>query len=304
MADRAGIGVVGAGLMGHGIAWIFAAAGHPVRIHDPSAAALASLPDRLARIDALLGRSRTGGVTPVTRLPDVAQDVSVVIEAAPEDPALKARIFATLERAAGPDCLFASNTSAIPIGRLAEGLRDPARLVGTHFWNPPHLVPLVEVTQTAHGNRAAVDAIIGLLRAVGRHPVHVRRDIPGFIGNRLQHALKREAVALVAAGVADAGTVDEVVKMGFGARMAVLGPLEQTDLVGLDLTQAIHATLMPDLDTTDTPHPLLRDMVADGKLGVKSGQGFYTWTPDQARALRDRLDAHLVALAARAGDDP
>ncbi len=297
MQDKATIGVVGAGLMGHGIAWIFAAAGHRVQVWDPSGEAMAALPDRLGDIDALLGQARLSEVTPMTDAAQVAAGAAVVFEAAPEELALKQALFAELEAAAPTECLFASNTSAIPIGRLSERMRDRTRLVGTHFWNPPHLVPLVEVTETTHGNRAGVDALIALLREVGRHPVHVRRDVPGFIGNRLQHALKREAIALVASGVADAATVDEVAKLGFGSRLAVLGPLEQTDLVGLDLTESIHSTLMPDIDTTAEPHPLLRQKVAEGKLGMNSGEGFYRWTPHSAQALRDRLASFLVGLA-------
>jgi 3-hydroxybutyryl-CoA dehydrogenase len=129
--------------------------------------------------------------------------------------------------------------------------------------------------------------------------VHVRRDIPGFIGNRLQHALKREAIALLAAGVADAETIDRVVKDGFGARLAVLGPLEQSDLVGLDLTLDIHETLIPTLDRTEGPHPLLRRLVAEGKLGMKSGEGFRRWTREEADGVHARLRDFLVALAKR-----
>jgi 3-hydroxybutyryl-CoA dehydrogenase len=127
--------------------------------------------------------------------------------------------------------------------------------------------------------------------------VHVRRDIPGFVGNRLQHALKREAVALVAAGVCDAETIDTVVKEGFGTRMAVLGPMEQSDLVGLDLTLEIAEVLYADLDRTAGPHPYLRDKVKAGKLGMKSGEGFRQWTPETADAVRRRLSRFLAAQA-------
>jgi 3-hydroxybutyryl-CoA dehydrogenase len=135
------------------------------------------------------------------------------------------------------------------------------------------------------------------LQGAGWHPVLVCRDIPGFIGNRLQHALKREAIALVAAGVCDAKTVDDVVKLGFGARLAVLGPLEQSDLVGLDMTKAIHDVLMPDLDTTPHSHPLLNELVARGELGMKSGKGFRRWSEEEARAVRERLRDFLIRTA-------
>ena len=148
-------------------------------------------------------------------------------------------------------------------------------------------------------NRPAADRLAGVLRTIGRHPVLVHRDIPGFIGNRLQHAMKREAIALVASGVCDAETIDDVVKQGFGARLGVLGPLEQSDLVGLDLTKNIHDTLIPDLDVTSTTHPYLNALVAKGDLGMKTGKGFRQWTSAQAEAVRDRLRRALVAAARR-----
>ncbi len=177
---------------------------------------------------------------------------------------------------------------------------DKSRVLGTHFWNPPHLVPLVEIVLMAEENRPAAEKAMALLRSIGRHPVLVNRDIPGFIGNRLQHALKREAIALVAAGVCDAETVDDVVKLGFGARLAVLGPLEQSDLVGLDLTKSIHDTLIPDLDVTPHTHPYLDELVAKGETGMKAGKGFRRWTPETAEAVRQRLRDFLARSAKQA----
>jgi 3-hydroxybutyryl-CoA dehydrogenase len=170
-------------------------------------------------------------------------------------------------------------------------------VVGTHFWNPPHLVPLVEVIQTEWTSDATIRATMGLLAAAGRTPVHVRRDIPGFIGNRLQHALKREAIALVAAGVCDAETIDTVVKSGFGARMAVLGPMEQSDLVGLDLTLDIQNVLIGDLDRSAEPTAFLKNKVAAGKLGMRTGEGFRKWTKEEADAVRERLRRYLAEQA-------
>jgi 3-hydroxybutyryl-CoA dehydrogenase len=136
-----------------------------------------------------------------------------------------------------------------------------------------------------------------LLRDAGRNPVHVKKDIPGFVGNRLQHALKREAIALIAAGVCDADTIDEVVKTGFGARMAVLGPMEQTDLVGVDLTLDIQNVLLADLDRSTEPTALIKDLVASGKVGMRAGEGFRKWTPQSADAVRERLRNSLAAQA-------
>jgi 3-hydroxybutyryl-CoA dehydrogenase len=225
------------------------------------------------------------------------QDVSFVFEAAPEKLPLKQQLFAELESLTAPDTVLASNSSAIPSTRIGEKLKHRERVVGTHFWNPPHLVPLVEVTQNEKTSTETVQKTIALLRDAGRNPVHVKKDIPGFVGNRLQHALKREAIALIAAGVCDADTIDEVVKSGFGARMAVLGPMEQTDLVGVDLTLDIQNTLMADLDRGTEPTKLIKDLVASGKLGMRTGEGFRKWTPQSADAVRERLRNFLAQQA-------
>jgi 3-hydroxybutyryl-CoA dehydrogenase len=282
--------------MGHGIAYVFAAAGHDVKVHDPDPAAIARLPERLHAIADLLGTDRAlvERVVGMTDLGEAVADAGVVIEAAPEKLDLKRRLFAELDSLARPDAILASNTSVIPIGRISAEVREKSRVVGTHFWNPPYLVPLVEVVLMSEENRPTAERMAELLRAAKWHPVLVNRDIPGFIGNRLQHALKREAIALVAAGVCDAETIDDVVKLGFGARLAVLGPLEQSDLVGLDLTKAIHDVLIPDLDVTPHSHAYLDALIAKGELGMKTGKGFRNWTPEQAEATRERLRRFLA----------
>jgi 3-hydroxybutyryl-CoA dehydrogenase len=296
---QARIAVIGAGLMGHGIAYLFAAGGCDVRVQDPAREALDKLPQRIRDICDLLHTDRAA-VERVSGGPSIEWAVSgagIVIEAALEKLALKQTIFADLERLAPRDAILASNTSALPITRIAAGLMNKDRVLGAHFWNPPHLVPLVEIVLMSEANGPAADRLAAVLRAIGRHPVFVHRDIPGFIGNRLQHALKREAIALVAAGVCDAETIDDVVKQGFGARLAVLGPLEQSDLVGLDLTKNIHDTLMPDLDVTPRTQPYLEALVEKGELGMKTGKGFRRWTPEQAEAVRLRLRDALVKSA-------
>ena len=151
----------------------------------------------------------------------------------------------------------------------------------------------------SESNRPAALTLMEILRAVHMHPVLVQRDVPGFIGNRLQHALKREAIALVAAGVCDAETIDEVVRSGFGARLAVLGPLEQSDMVGLELTQRIHDVLMPHLDVTPHTHPYLTALIARGELGMRTGKGFRRWTAESAQAVRTRFERFLVQEARR-----
>jgi 3-hydroxybutyryl-CoA dehydrogenase len=298
MASRAPISIIGAGLMGHGIAQVFARAGHAVRVHDPSEAMLENLQERIRRNLSDLGQDPEDAqrVSGHISLSEAVAGAAFVFEAGPENLAVKQQIFAAIELAATPECILASNTSVIPITQIMRPLRDPSRALGTHWWNPPYLVPLVEVIRTAATTTSCVQSMTALLAAAGKTPVTVDKDVPGFVGNRLQHALWREAIALVQEGVCDARTVDTVVKASFGRRLAVLGPLENADLVGTDLTLAIHETVLPHLDRTPGALPLLQHLVRNGKLGMKSGEGFQRWSPEQQAALRARVLAHLQAL--------
>jgi 3-hydroxybutyryl-CoA dehydrogenase len=295
MSRKAPIAIVGGGLMGHGIAQVFACAGHPVRVQDPSAEVLATLDARIRRNLRELGLDETAAarVSGHPTLAAAVADAEFIFEAGPENLILKQELFAAIEAAAPAESLLASNTSVIPITQIMARLKHPARALGTHWWNPPYLVPLVEVIRTPTTAAAALASMMALLRAAGKTPVSVRKDVPGFIGNRLQHALWREAMALVEQGICDAETVDTVVKASFGRRLAVLGPLENADLVGTDLTLAIHETVLPDLDRTPGPLTVLKQLVAQGKLGMKSGEGFRHWTPEQQVELRNRVLAHL-----------
>ena len=297
MSGKPNIAVVGAGLMGAGIALVFAAMGHRVALFDAIEGALAAALPRLRDnlVATGLDPAASDFVMPHGDLAAAVAAADFVIEAAPEDLSLKQRLFAGIEAAAKPDAILASNTSVIPITAIMEGVRDKARALGTHWWNPPYLVPLVEVIRTAETSNATVTATLALLTSVGKTAVEVKKDVPGFIGNRLQHALWREAIALVEEGVCDAKTVDDVVKASFGARLAVLGPLENVDLVGAELTQSIHKYLFPALNRSTTPSPALERMIADGRLGFKSGEGFRRWTPEQQAELRARLTNHLLA---------
>jgi 3-hydroxybutyryl-CoA dehydrogenase len=299
------IGVVGGGLMGHGLAYLFAAAGHAVTVFEPAADIRASLPRRLRAIAELLDGDPAllQHIEAYDTLAPAMQGAAFVFEAAPEKLPLKQQIFAALEEAVAPDTVLASNSSAIPSTDIGRHLAHRERVVGTHFWNPPHLVPLVEVIQNEKTSAETIRRTMALLYDAGKTPVHVKRDVPGFVGNRLQHAMKREAIALVAAGVCDADTIDVVVREGFGARTAVLGPMEQADLVGLDLNLDIAEVLYEHLDRTPGPHQFLRDKVKAGKLGMKTGEGMRKWTPEAADAVRSRLSRFLAAQAkARAKD--
>ncbi len=298
-AKKQKIGAVGGGLMGHGIAYLFAAAGHDVGLFEPNAEIRASLPRRLQAIVELLGDDPAllQRIEAHDRLAPAVAGAVFVFEAAPEKLPLKQQIFVELESAVAPDTILASNSSAIPSTDIGRHLKHRARVVGTHFWNPPHLVPLVEVIQNEKTSDETVEKTMELLRRVGKVPVHVRRDIPGFVGNRLQHAMKREALALVGAGVCVAVTIDTVVKQGFGARTAVLGPMEQSDLVGLDLALDIAEVLYEHLDRNPGPHPFLREKVKAGKLGMKTGEGLRKWAPGEADKVRERLSRFLVEQA-------
>lgn len=306
MAEPTNITIIGAGLMGHGIAYILAAAGHEVRVFDRSQEALNSLPGRLAQIAELFEQDAAflQNVTGHADMMSAANGAEFAIEAAAENLDIKRFIVAELEAVLAPDAIIASNTSALPITGIAANALHPDRIVGAHFWNPPHLVRLVEIIQAAKTSDKTVEKMMALMTDAGHRAVYVKKDIPGFIGNRLQHALKREAIALVADGVCDAETIDDVVKYGFGQRLAVLGPLEQSDMVGLNLTKAIHDTLIPDLDTTAKTHPYLERLIAQGHTGMATGQGFRKWTAEQAEAVRQRLRDFLVVQAQAARKSP
>jgi 3-hydroxybutyryl-CoA dehydrogenase len=241
-------------------------------------------------------------VTPVADFAAAVSNADFVVEAVLEDLPLKQKLFGDVEKHARPDAILASNTSVIPITKIMEGLKHRERALGTHWWNPPYLVPLVEVIGTQWTSQAAIDATMALHKAAGKTPVHVKKDVAGFVGNRLQHALWREAVALVEHGICDAETVDTVIKAAFGRRLAVLGPLENADLVGTDLTLAIHKTVLPEIESRAGPSPYLEKLVAAGKLGFKSGEGFRKWTPEEQKELRAKVTRHLKA--ARAQENP
>lgn len=290
------IGVVGGGLMGTGIAQIFAAAGHAVTLFEPDDGVRGSVRERAADNLRMIGEDTAAAerITVTRDLTEAVRDADYVTEAAPERLELKRSIFADLVKLAPRAAILASNTSVIPITRIAEGLDTADRIVGTHWWNPPYLVPLVEVVQAGRTSDATIATTMALLASIGKAPAHVKKDLPGFVANRLQHALWREAIAMVAEGVCDAATLDACVKNSFGLRLPVLGPLENADLVGLDLTLDIHRTMIPELDRHAVPNAFLEAKVAEGKLGFKSGEGFRTWTDDEMRGLRTRLADHLV----------
>lgn len=296
--------IVGAGLMGHGIAQVFAAHGHAIRLFDTNDTMLAGAP---ARIRANLAQLAAYGIGDEVAIDAIVARISlahdlveacaytnVVIEAVSEKMDLKQRIFAELDHLCPPDVILCSNTSVMSITEIAAKSQSRERILGTHWWNPPYLVPLVEIVRTVDTAQCCVDAVYELLVRVGKKPVHVHKDVPGFVGNRLQHALWREAFALIDDGICDAATVDEVVRNGFGLRLPVLGPVENADMIGLDLTLAIHDYILPHLNRATQASTTLRARVAEEKLGFKSGAGFLPWSEPEIAATRERLSNHLM----------
>lgn len=296
------IAVIGAGLMGHGIGQVLAQAGHRVTLTDTDLAARDSACERIARNLGEMGVPPAPVLARVRVVDSVEQavgDADLVIESIPEVVALKQAFFARCAALAPRHAILASNTSVIPITRLGEQLDDEARgrLVGMHWWNPPYLIPLVEVVRTAFTRDDVVAQTVAMLDAAGKTPVVVQRDVTGFIGNRLNQAMWREALALIEAGVCDAATIDTVVTCGFGLRLAVLGPMENADLIGLELTRNLQALLLPELSDARVPSSLLEEAIARGDTGMKAGAGLRRWTAEEAEATRRRLATHLMALA-------
>ena len=277
--------VVGAGTMGHGIAYVAALAGCPVVLTDSRPDVL---PDAVDRIEGLLaGGLKRGKITEQDRalvhsrlrteraLAAAVQGADVVVEAVLEDLTIKQRLFAELERFAPPGAVLATNTSSLSVGRIAAGLREPARVVGMHFFNPVHLMRLVEVVRHGRTSADVVDRVVALARQLGKEPIVVN-DSPGFASSRLGIVLGLEAMRMLEQGVASAEDIDRAMELGYNHPM---GPLKLTDLVGLDVRLAIAEYLHAALGLPHyAPPAILRDKVAKGELGKKSGKGFYTWT--------------------------
>jgi len=298
------VAVIGAGTMGHGIAQEFARSGHRVALHDLRGDVLQGA---LARIEiniracceaklialedvpAVLGRIRT-----TADLGEAAAEADFVVEAVAEDLALKQDIFRELDKLCQQHTVLATNTSGLSITRIAAATTRPDRVVGTHFWNPPHLIPLVEVVRGDETSDETTALACRIIERMGKSPVVVHKDVPGFVGNRLQFALLREALAIVEQGIASVADVDTVVKTGFGRRLAVIGPLETADLGGLDVFLAIARYLLPELDCSTEPPALLAQKAQQGKLGSKTCEGFYRWTRAKAQAIIAARDRELM----------
>ena len=303
------IGIIGAGLMGHGLAQLFALHGHSVALYDLSQDLLDTAMDSIkGNLELMTSRgiatpeaakAAPGLIRTTTVLEDAARGADFIIEAVIENMPVKQEIFKKLDAVCPPATVLTSNTSVMSITEIATHCVHRERIAGTHFWNPPHIVPLVEVVQTEQCSNATVDFCMDILRRVGKHPIHCRKDVPGFIGNRMLHALWREALYIVEQGIADPATVDDAIRQGFGLRLPALGPMENIDMIGLDLVLAIEDYLLPHLCRDTVPSRLLRDGNKAGTLGFKSGQGLQTWSTEQAAAERRRLQEYLLDVAAK-----
>jgi 3-hydroxybutyryl-CoA dehydrogenase len=292
--------------MGHGIALVCARGGLPVALVDVRSEALEDAKNKLERtMDQLMENalapvgSKDATLSRIVYENDMKQgvmDADLVFEAVPERLYVKESVFRNLEQYCKPTAVFASNTSGLSINALAALTKRPERFVGTHFFMPAHLVPLVEVIRTDSTLEDVSASVVKFLADMGKTPVLVNKDIAGFIGNRLQHALAREAMSLVQKGVASAEDVDRVVKTSLAVRLLFTGPMEQRDFNGLDTHLAIAEYLYPDLEDSHTPLDILTQKVRAGNYGIKSGKGFFDWTDKDAASVGSLKNRQLIKV--------
>ena len=245
----------------------------------------AELAERLARIHFTRDLDSAG-----------VKNADLVIEAVFEDMNLKRETFAKLEERCRPDCIFCTNTSVMSPTEISRDLKPRERFCGTHFWNPGHLIPLVEVVKTDATTDETAQTVMDFMTKIGKKPCLCNKDVPGFIANRLQHALWREAISIVEHGIADAATVDTAIKNSFGLRLPQLSAMENADMVGLDLTYNIHEYVLPYIEDSHEPSPLLVKLKEEGKLGFKTGEGFQKWTNEEMDQVRDDLNTYLIRM--------
>jgi len=289
--------VAGGGTMGADVAIVLARAGCRAIVLEPGATRREALDtyfgDTLRKLGLEHKRER---ITTCASLDELDwQAIDLVVECIPEKLALKQALFAELVQRARPDTLLCSNSSSFPISAISEHLETTERMLGLHFFMPAHLVPLVEVVLGANSSSELAEALMTFMRACGMVPVLVRKDLPGFLANRLQHALAREAFALIDAGIATAEDVDAAVRFGFGFRFLAAGPVLQRDHAGIDVHYPAAATMYPSLAANTTPARVLAQRYEGGHYGMKTGEGFYRWTPDTIAAERARYDGLLMA---------
>ena len=303
---------LGTGSMGYGTALVFARKGYNVRMFGRSDA---SIERGFTSIRAALATLREYGIvsedetaatlsriTGVTTLADAAKGADFVIESVAEDLAVKRDVYAMMDELCEPHVIFATDTSGLSPTAIAQFIRRKDRFVVTHFWNPPHLIPLVEVVPGRGTSDETMATTMRLMERIGKKPIPLRREAPGFIGNRLQFALLREAMYIVEEGIASKEAVDATVRYSMGRRLGVTGPLESADLGGLDVFNNISKYLMPDLCATHDVSKLMTTTVEKGDLGAKTGTGFYKWTPETLAEIRKMREKVLIEWLRKDGE--
>jgi len=301
--DIKNITILGAGMISPGIAQIFASAGYNTCIYARRPEALVQALDNIrANLTAMaekgLGAKAdiepiVSGIKTTSDFNEAALHGQLIIECLAENLELKQGFFKQLDEICPPETILCTNTSVISITEVAAKAENRARIVGTHFWNPAYLIPLVEVIQAEDTSDETMEITYQVMKNAVRHPIKCK-DAPGFVANRLQHALWREAISIVERGIADAATVDEALKAGFAVRLPVLAPIENADMAGLDLTLSIHSYILKYLESSPDPSPLLKEKVEKGELGFKTGLGFQKWSPEEIDASKKRLRDYLI----------
>lgn len=297
--------IIGGGLMGKNIAFVASSVKeHFVTIYDVREvdveAGIRQNTRQLVEAGVITEEELAERISRISFTMDMGSEevrnADLVIEAVFENMELKQNTFAQLEEVCREDCIFCTNTSVMSPSEISQKLKHRERFAGTHFWNPGHLIPLVEVVRTDATNQETVDTVMDFMTKIGKKPCLCNKDVPGFIANRLQHALWREAISIVENGIADAPTVDTAIKNSFGLRLPQLAPLENSDMVGTDLTFNIHNYVLAHIEDSHEPSPLIVKMKEEGKLGFKSGEGFYKWTPEQIQKCNEDLNEYLIKM--------
>jgi len=298
------VAIIGAGIMGHGFAQIFAQKGYPVFLYDIDVGILEKALERIdANLDTFIEnrllrkkekKPVLNRITLITDLEAAVRNVDFVLEAVPEIMDLKKEIFQKLDRFAPPHAILASNTSGLSVTEMGSVTRRPEKTIIVHGINPPTIIPVVEIVRGNQTTDETADLCYRLLLKLGKKPVRVLREVPGFLFNRLQLALYREALYCLETGVATAEDIDRVVKAGYGFRLANLGPLETSDFGGLDTFYRLAQHLFPDLSDVKSAPAVLERFVKEGKLGVKTGEGFYSYPPAVAKKKIRERDRRLI----------
>ena len=301
------VSVFGAGKMGTGIAQMFATGGYPVFLWAFDAAEQARAAGvieenlRLVADNELIDPARIpeikSHITITTDYDLCAARADLAIEAILEKMDLKQNFFRKIDGLTDPNVILCTNTSVMSVTEIASTSVHKERIVGTHFWNPPYIVPLVEVVKTEYVADGVAERVCAVLTGIGKKAIIAKKDVPGFIANRMQNALGREAVSIIENGIANAADVDIAVKYGFGMRLGSIGPIEQIDSIGADLCLSIADYVYPYLEASPKASPYLREQVEKGNLGFKTGGvGMQTWTPEQMREFQERSIRDLIAI--------